>query len=166
MKIRKDYTTSFFGRYANVGNEVWVEISGFKMYSVSSFGRIRSPNKTLKPYTDPKGYLKVELRGHVKKVHRLVAEAFIPNPDNLPQVNHKDGNKQNNSVENLEWCTNSQNTKHAWESGLRKIRSRPKIFVTVKGNKYSLNELSKISGVKYGTLYYRYARGIDILGTA
>ena len=80
--------------------------------------------RMLKPYVSEKGYLLVDLRGHekrtIKTVHRLVAEAFIPNPENKPQVNHIDGNKQNNCVDNLEWCTNSENQIHAFKSGLQK----------------------------------------------
>ena len=72
---------------------------------------------------DSKGYLQVELRDDygkrkIKKVHRLVAETFIPNPDNLPEVNHKDENKQNPSVSNLEWCTSKYNSNY----GIRKER--------------------------------------------
>lgn len=76
----------------------------------------------LEPIRDAYGYLRVNLYKdgvrHLLKIHRLMATTFIDNPDGLPQVNHKDGNKENNSVENLEWVTESQNTQHAWDNGL------------------------------------------------
>ena len=78
--------------------------------------------KELKTQIDKKGYEKVKLNGRTYSVHRLVAEAFIANPDNLPQVNHIDGNKQNNDVSNLEWCDNSFNQKHAWDNNLQQKR--------------------------------------------
>ena len=104
--------------------EYWKPVVGYEnLYEVSNLGRIRSfdrwvkskngsiricRGRILKPYTNKDGYLCVVLSKNNKhktyKVHRLVAEAFLPNPNNLPQVNHKDENKQNNNVENLEFC--------------------------------------------------------------
>ena len=109
--------------------EEWKPIERFNgEYMVSSHGRLRS----LKRHKDRLMPMTIQERGyyaamfHMKnkhicvKVHRLVAETFIPNPDHLPEINHKDGNKLNNHVENLEWCTRSYNVKHSFDTGLKK----------------------------------------------
>lgn len=112
--------------------EIWKDIKGYeKLYQVSNLGRIRSldriilqyngyddgerlyKGKILKPCIKPNGYSQVGLWKDKKVkwfiIHRLVAETFIPNPENKPQVNHKDENKQNNNIKNLEWCSCSYN---------------------------------------------------------
>ena len=99
----------------------WVKINDF--LEVSNFGEVKSHGKIIKGEITSGGYCRVHIshKGVQYKflVHRLVAEAFILNPKCLPEVNHIDGNKQNNSVDNLEWCTRSQNTSHAFKTGLR-----------------------------------------------
>ena len=111
-------------------NEIWKDIVGSNFYQVSSLGRVRSNNylghgetHILALCADSKGYLRVRLYfGTYRKtckVHRLVAEAFLENPFELPEVNHKDGNKANNAVFNLEWTSSSDNVKHAYRAGLK-----------------------------------------------
>jgi hypothetical protein len=97
---------------------------GSSLYQVFNTGKVRSFNKNreLNLHTNGKGYLSVSLwdgqRSVRKYIHRLVAEIFIPNPNNYLEVNHIDGDKTNNHYQNLEWCTRQQNVRHAYESGL------------------------------------------------
>ena len=144
--------------------EEWRDIKGYEgAYQVSSYGRIRSFKnnkvKVLKAQHHYKGYLFVTLlkNGISKKykVHRLVAQAFIPNPNNYPQVNHKDEVKDNNVVENLEWCTASYNNtynnkaKKIGETHNKKVicLNTGEIFDSVKDarNKYNIKGRSNIS---------------------
>ena len=122
-------------------NEIWKDIQGYEgLYQVSNLGRVKSleryksnhsckqlvPERIIKVRKNWDGYLKVTLckDGKVKtyKVHRLVATAFIENPDNLKEINHKDEDKINNCVENLEWCTRVYNCNY----GTRSKRSAEK----------------------------------------
>ena len=104
--------------------EIWKDIKGYEgLYQISNKGRVKTlgNNKTRKEkIRDGKidrGYKRILLCKNGKKkqclIHRLVAEAFLPNPDNLPVVNHKDENKLNNNVENLEWCTQAYNVNYS-----------------------------------------------------
>lgn len=108
-------------------NEIFKDVKGYEgLYEVSNYGNVRSlyTNKILKPATKKRGYQYVNLyknkKGKMYQVHRLVAESFIPNTNNLPIINHKDENSQNNNVDNLEWCTYKYNSNYG--SSREKIR--------------------------------------------
>jgi hypothetical protein len=122
--------------------EIWKPVNGYEgKYAVSSEGRIKSlpyvcegrwgkahmKGKVLQPVTNThNGYCYICLVGDKRKkttcrYHRIVAEAFIPNPDNKPCVNHIDGDKHNNHPSNLAWVTHSENTTHAYDSGLMNV---------------------------------------------
>jgi hypothetical protein len=108
--------------------EEWGHIEGFAGYEISTSGRVKSKRKILKPYKDGRGYLRVDLgRGNKRKVHRLVAQQFIENPENLPIVNHINGDRHNNHINNLEWVTGSGNLSHAWKRGSYSNRGKEKI---------------------------------------
>lgn len=99
-------------------------------------------NRYLKIIIDKDGYHTVKVAGKLRKVHRLVAEAFIPNPDNLPEVNHKDFNRANNHRDNLEWVSRAHNLEHSRE---RQISSavRTYTFIDPQGNVVSITNLSQ-----------------------
>jgi hypothetical protein len=105
-----------------------------KGYFVSPSGNIYNRHgDVMKGAVDKNGYLHTILNRKNRDFHRIVAETFIPNPNNLKCVNHKDGDKQNNSVENLEWCTHSENTLHSFQNGLqRKITNQYGTFEVKK----------------------------------
>ena len=140
--------------------EIWVSIKGYENYKVSNYGNVcsidrcvidvdgitrRYKSKFLKPIKNTYGYNQVALyiNGNKKTItiHRLVVEAFIPNIENKPEINHKDGIKTNNIVFNLEWATSKENIQHAFRTGLLKSKvgiehpnSKPVIQLDKTGN--------------------------------
>ena len=158
--------------------ELWMKAKGYEDYLlVSSEGRVRSvarrveysngtiinlKSKLKKLTAISSGYLKVGANDKSKRlnkglyVHRLVAETFIPNPENKPQVNHKDGDKTNNKISNLEWATHTENMNHAFDTGLknnlhkRKLTEKDVLFI--RKSKLKGVELSKMFNVSDATI--------------
>lgn len=120
-----------------------IEIFDTYVY-VKPDGTIIRPNgKIASQSLDTKGYLKTKIGGHTVRVHRLVGMAFIPNPENLPQINHRNENKRDNRVENLEWCTGKYNCNYG-TGARRSADSRSKGVICSNGKSYkSLNEAAR-----------------------
>lgn len=131
----------------NLSNEIWKPLSskfvnGTEGYFISSLGRVRNKKGRISSgYTTNNGYLRISIGRIPYQLHRLVAQAFLPNPKNCKVVNHKDGNKKNAKLDNLEWCTHHENITHAIETGLTKNK---KSIIQYDLNMIKLNEFSSI----------------------
>lgn len=159
--------------------EMWKDVPTYEgLYMVSTYGRVYKyplasftptglpcikKEKLMKSSPNQDGYYQLELRKNGKDkswcVHKLVAFTFLENPLNKPQANHKDGNKSNNHLWNLQWATNAENIQHAYDIGLEKPRygkdhhrSKP-VINTITGQSYeSLSEAAKANGMDFRTL--------------
>jgi len=161
--------------------ENWKPVKDFeKLFEVSDLGNFRRKGKenNLNQYKTATGYMTLATTpyGRAKgwktfRIHREVAKAFIDNPENKPQVNHKDGVKHNNKVDNLEWCTARENTQHAWETGLAKPLTPEQapntklsneeikmIYENYKNGIDSLRNLCKQAGIGHATVVRRHKR--------
>lgn len=158
--------------------EIWKDVVGWETaYEVSNLGRVRTKMHTIttkrgtsatfspklkKVYFDEDGYARVSLyfnnESKLVGVHRIVAQAFIPNPNNLPQVNHKNGDKADNRAENLEWVTNTQNIRHSIDAGLRdpKVYSIPIIRLDDGTTFSSIADLHRAIGGNYNGLVHLF----------
>lgn len=161
--------------HQGLANEEWRSVSGFEdKYQVSNLGRLRTLGNRIYHsrcnYNQRQtkihefsnlnqwGYISVGLwkdgKCSQRMLHRLVAEAFIPNPDNLPFVNHIDGNKRNNCVENLEWVTAKENAQHAIRTGLNPANGESKPVLCITNNTYysSISEAQRTLGLDRGSI--------------
>ena len=125
----------------NLPNEIWKDIPNCPTYKVSNLGRVlslaketyrgRKFDKLLTPCSDEKGYLLVNINGKNERVHRLVALAFCPNPNNYNVINHKNENKSDNRAENLEWCTSKYNSDYSVSIKVKQINPITKEVIAI-----------------------------------
>lgn len=149
---------------------MWKEYPYNNNYLVSDDGRIKSKrfNKILTPKKNWDGYLRIQIwkdnKNRFVSWHRIIAETYVPNPENKPFINHKNGNKQDNRAENLEWCTQQENIIHAWKTGLSKSHNNDKklskpviqldLFDNVIGKYPSMMEAERQTGINHSNICY------------
>ena len=144
--------------------EIWKDIKDYEgLYQVSNLGRVKriTTGRVLKPLKHANGYLMVKLSKnsivYTKTVHRLVAEAFIPNPEHKSEINHIDENKTNNNVSNLEWMTRKENINHGTRTErMSKTQSIPIIAINIKTGEskefYGARECARQLGLTHGNI--------------
>lgn len=144
--------------------EIWKDIKDYEgLYQVSNLGRVKriTTGRVLKPLKHANGYLMVKLSKnsivYTKTVHRLVAEAFIPNPEHKSEINHIDENKTNNNVSNLEWMTRKENINHGTRTErMSKTQSIPIIATNIKTGEskefYGARECARQLGLTHGNI--------------
>jgi hypothetical protein len=142
--------------------EIWRPIDGYKgNYLISNHGNVKCLRNGLispiKPRIDRAGYLTVRLtkngETNTRYIHRLVAAAYVPNHMNKPFINHRNGNKLDNSLKNLEWVTHAENIKHAYDIKLIPKYNEKKVVDDCSGKKYSsIKDASNDLSIKYSTL--------------
>lgn len=144
--------------------EIFKDIEGYEGYQISNYGRVKSLNynrtgkeKILKPTKDKKNYLRVDLSKQGKRkqyqIHRLVAQAFLDNPNNYEQINHKNEIKTDNRVENLEWCTPKQNNNYGTRNKrIAESKSKQVMCVETGVIYISTNEVQRQLNLKQGDI--------------
>ena len=144
--------------------EIWKDVIGYEgFYQVSNKGRVKSlpvksrtkrfDGKVLRQFPNKYGYMMVSLSRKSHHVHRIVAAAFIENPNNYPQINHKDENKANNNVSNLEWCTSAYNNNYGTRNErISKNEGRRIIQYDLQGN-----EIKRWDSIAQASRYYGVA---------
>lgn len=148
-------------------SEIWRPIIGILGYECSSAGRFRSLDRVAKGSGLPirgrilaqsvrkTGYKLISIKGKTRNAHRVIAQTFLPNPEKKPFINHKNGIKGDNRIENLEWCTHSENVLHAIETGLWKVKISKEDVIFIRENFKSLgkNNLAKIFKIHPSYIY-------------
>lgn len=165
-------------------NIIWKAAKGYEgQYEVSNFGGIRGIDRVVQqknkwggiskvkikgrermPQNGSSGYHIVTLKGKSKLLHRIIAQTFIPNPYNLREVNHIDGNKKNNIISNLEWVSREQNIRHGYDTGLIRQSSGSSVSITIQRGEEVHQFKNQIEAAKFMGVSREWVSGAKIGG--